>query len=318
MYRRRLRLGALAAAPPPRAVGARSSPLVAKVTAGLLAGAGAIHLALTPEHFREQVLYGVFFLGAAIVQLALAGVLVLRPTRWAFRLGVLSSGGLIATWLVTRALAPPFSASPERVTFAGVVASSVELAALLLLAVALPVDAATAERNPRFAWRWALAAGPAFALLFLFATGSLAWVETDLSKNVAVPSLLVDTADGWTFRSPWLTVVLGDHLLLGLSWVVAAFLVAAGVLVALNTGLTVGLARSARACRPQAGGVVAVAPAFLAAPTCCGAGLPIGFALGGGTALSVLAATPWLLLATTALLVGNLLLLLRRWRGSEP
>lgn len=290
------------------------SSLVAKVTALLLATAGVIHLVLTPEHFEEHVLYGVFFLGAATVQLVLAGALVLHPSALVFRVGVLSSGALIATWLVTRAVEPPFSSLPERVTFAGVLATSVELAALLLLAVALPVGATAQRTAPGFSLRWAVAAGLLFVLLFLFATGSLAWVGADMSQSAPVPSVQLDSSSGWTFQSPWLTIVLTDRLLFGTSWAVAVFLLAAGVLVSLNTGFTVGLARCAAACRPQAGGVLAVAPAFLAAPTCCGAGLPLGFALGGGTIAPVLSATPWLLLATTILLAGNLLFLLRRRR----
>lgn len=286
-----------------------------RVVALLLLVAGTIHLVLTPEHFEEHVLYGVFFLGAAIVQVGLALALVVRPTICVFRAGVLSSGALIGTWLVTRAVAPPFSEGPEPVSFAGVVASSVELAALLLLVVSLPVGQGRADERPRFAWPWAAATGPIFMALYLFATGGLARVQTDLSENLSVPSLVVDAGDGWTFQTPWLLIVLGDHLLLSTSWSVATFLVVVGALVSLTAGLVVGLARCAVACRPQAGGVAVVAPAFLAAPTCCGAGLPVGFALGGGTLGPVLSATPWLLLATTCLLSVNLVVLRRRWRA---
>src|SRR5262249_41416762 len=150
---------------------------------------------LTPEHFREQVLYGVFFLVAAIVQVGLAAALVLRPSAWVYRVGVLSSGGLIATWLVTRAVAPPLSPSPEGVTFAGIVASSVELGALLLLAVALPVGGRASMSEPRFARGWAAAAGPMFVLLFLFATGGLAHVPYDLAQQRSVPWLELDTSN---------------------------------------------------------------------------------------------------------------------------
>lgn len=291
--------------------------MVAKLSAAFLLVAAGIHLALTPEHFREQVLYGVFFLGAALVQLALVAALVLRPSAWVFRIGVLSSGGLIATWLVTRAVAPPLSPSPEGVTFAGVVASSVELGALLLLSVALPLGRAASAPLPRFSRGWAAVAGPAFVLLFLFATGSLAHVPYDLGSDRAVPWLDVDTSNGFSFRSPWVSVAFSEHVLLGTSWAVASFLALFGVLVSVTVGLTVGLARCPGACRPQAGGIMAVAPAFLAAPTCCGAALPIGLTLGGGTLVPVLSATPWILLGTVTLLGGNLLLLRRRWRAAR-
>jgi hypothetical protein len=296
---------------------AGSRPITAWVSAALIAAAGLIHLVLTPEHFREQTLYGVFFLAAALVQLMLAAVLLLRPTPWVFRVGALSSAGLIGAWLATRAVAPPFSSLPERVTLAGVLATGVELAALILLAALLPVGNGEAAGPPRFALPWALLAGPLFVLLYLVAVGALARVEADVSESVAVPSLSVDASNGWSLRSPWLVVALSDHVLLSTSWSVAAFVLIAGVLVALNTGLIVGLARSTRACRPQAGGVLAVAPALVAAPTCCGAGLPLGFALGGGTIAPVLAVTPWLLLATGMLLAANLAVLVRRWRAAR-
>lgn len=292
----------------------RSLPLASRTTAALLAVAGLIHLVLTPEHFREHPLYGGVFLGAALVQLALAATLAIRPSRRVYRVAVLSSGGLIGAWVATRAIAPPFSSLPEEVTLAGVLATGVELAALLLLASLLPVGAGRPAGRPRFALGWALAAGPLFALLYLLAVGALARVEADVSDTLPVPSLSVDTTAGFSFRSPWIVAALTDHLLLSTSWTVAAFLVLAGALMAVNTGLIVGLARSGAACRPQAGGVAAAAPALLAAPTCCGAGLPLGFALGGGTIAPVLAATPWLLLATVILLAANLALLHRRWR----
>jgi hypothetical protein len=296
---------------------ARSSRRLTAVTAALLLVAGVIHLVLTPEHFAEHVLYGVFFLCAAVIQLGLAAALVLHPTLWVFRVGVLSSGGLIATWLVTRAIRPPFSEAAEPVTLAGVLASAVELSALVLLAVALPVRTGRSTgSSPRFSWPWAVFVAPTFVVLFLFASGALARVDIDLSENLAVPSASVDATGGWSFRSPSLLVVLGDHVLLTTSWAVAAFVVLAGALVFLTAGLTVGLARCA-ACRPQAGGVVAVAPAFLAVPACCGAGLPLGFAFGGGAVAPLLSATPWLLLASILLLSVNLAVLRRRWRTMQ-
>lgn len=295
----------------------RSSPRLAIVAAGLLLVAAGIHLVLTPEHFEEKLLYGVFFLAASVVQLALVGLLLLRPSPSIYRVGVLSSAGLIVTWIVTRAFSTPLVPQPEPVTFAGVVASSVELGALFLLAVALPLGGAGSGPAPRFAWRWAAVAGPAFVLLVLFATGSLAYVHYDLSETGAVPRASLDAGDGFSFRSPWLFVAFTDRLVLSTSWSVAVFLLLAGTLVSLTAGLAVGLARCGGACRPQTGGVLAVAPAFVVAPTCCGAALPVGFALGGGTLMPVLAAGPWLLLGSSGLLTANLLLLRRRWRTAK-
>lgn len=190
--------------------------------------------------------------------------------------------------------------------------------------MASPLDAGASDERPRFAWRWAVATGPAFVLLFLFATGSLGRVEADLSRDATVPSFRLDSSNGWTFQSPWLTVVLSDHLLLGISWAVAAFLAVAGVLVAVNAGLN-RRARTVCARLPAAGRRGRRRRAcLLRRPDCCGGGLPVGFALGGGTLTPVLwatpwllLATPWLLLATACLLAGNLFLLRRRWRAAQ-
>src|SRR5688500_10471844 len=49
--------------------------------AGLLAGAGAVHLAMAPSHLGESAIEGGGFLVAGWVQLGLALALVLRVTR---------------------------------------------------------------------------------------------------------------------------------------------------------------------------------------------------------------------------------------------
>lgn len=310
----------------------RAAPLAVKVTAALLLVAAAINLALTSKHFEPPVLYqtqrgdsvvnvtsaspayGIFFLVASIAQVVLAAALLARPRPFVFRIAVLSSVGMIAGWLVVRATAPPLAPGP--VTFAGVIASSIELAALVLLAVSLPIGRPASADGPRFAKRWAALFGLTFAPLFLFASGSLAHVPFDLAKERPVPWINVDTSNGFSFLSPWISIAFSKHLELGISWAVAAFLVIAVVLVSLSAGLIVGLARTG-ACRPQASGVAAVAPAFFAVQTCCGASLPIGATLGGATLLPLISATPWLLLGDAILMIANLLLLRRRWRAAS-
>src|SRR5437870_2220778 len=46
-----------------------------------LAAAGLLHIALTPDHWRESPAAGVFFVGSSAAELALAAALVRRPTR---------------------------------------------------------------------------------------------------------------------------------------------------------------------------------------------------------------------------------------------
>lgn len=300
-------------------------------TAAVLLAAGATNLVLTREHFAPHVLYnnvrsgslgyGIFFLGASLAEILLAGALLLRPSPRVFRAGAPMAVGLIGGWLIARATAPPLV--PEFSSASADVGNGLELAAIVTLLIGLRIGV-SAEAKPRFARGWAALAGPTFALLFLLASGSLAHVPFNLAKQGATPWLHVDTSRGFGFASPWLGVAFSKHVILGASWAVLAFVVVAGALFALTAGLTVGLARCPRACRPQAPGIAAVAPAFVAVPTCCGAALPIGATLAGSSVLpwSVLgawtSATPWVLLGTVLLLSANLVLLARRWRSAVP
>ena len=136
----------------------------------------------------------------------------------------------------------------------------------------------------------------------------------DLEKQGSTPWIRADTSLGFGFLSPWISIAFSRHILLATSWAVLVFLVAAGAFFALTVGLTVGLARCPGTCRPQARGIAAATPAFVAVPTCCGAALPIGATLGGSTLLPLTSAAPWVLLAAVALLSANLVLLARRWR----
>jgi hypothetical protein len=289
------------------------------VLAQLLALAGGIHLLLTPEHFAERPAYGVFFFTAATWQLWLAGILALRadPPGWLYRLGIWGSLAIAALWVTTRTLAPPLPGGQvEPVTLAGVAATALELAALLALAAVLP---ATPSRptpgRPRFAAGWALLAGAGFALLFALASGTLVYTPTPLASGIPVPSLRLAPVP-LPLGSPLVTVFLTRHLYLLGPAAVFAFLGASAALLAVSTGLGVGLARAAPHCPPRRGGLAAVAPSLLAVPVCCGT--PLAAVLGTGAVLPLLRLTPWLLAATTALLAIHVATLWRRWQRGEP
>jgi len=146
-----------------------------------LTAAGAIPLVLTPEHFEEQAVYGIFFLVAALFQIVLAQLLVLRPGPRVIRAGAYGNAALLAIWIVTRVVAPPLGESPEPVTFLGVLAKGLELTALFLLLTLVPPAVKRDEAGrlglgrPRVAWWWALGTGAGFTLLFVFASGSLTY-----------------------------------------------------------------------------------------------------------------------------------------------
>jgi hypothetical protein len=80
--------------------------------AGASVGAASVHIAVTPEHFSESWLYGVFFVGASVVQLALALWLLARPSRSLIRAAVISNAGLVLLWLLSRSVGIPLG--PEQ------------------------------------------------------------------------------------------------------------------------------------------------------------------------------------------------------------
>jgi hypothetical protein len=77
----------------------------------LIAGAGTvsagIHAAVLPSHWREAVLYGLFFFAAAIGQLGLSLLALLSPTRRWLQANALVSIGLLGVWLQSRTVGIP-------------------------------------------------------------------------------------------------------------------------------------------------------------------------------------------------------------------
>lgn len=284
---------------------------VARVTLGALVGAaGLVHAVLIPEHFAERFTYGVFFVGAAAFQLVVAALLMGRrqPPPALYRAARWGSLGLVALWIVTRAVAPPGAAVPEEVSLAGVLATGLELAALLGLAVVVPPQPRP-RRRTGIAAGWGAFAGTAFALLFALASSTLVVQEEPLPPTVGVPSVAVY---GRTLGplSPWVQVVLSRHVYLHGSVMTLAFLVIAAVLVGTAVALAVDLARAAPECSPHRATWLSLAPAFVAVPSCCGAPL-VGF-LGVGVIAPLLSATPWILAATTAMLAVHVTVLAHR------
>ena len=65
-------------------------------------GAATIHFVVMPEHLREYVPYGLFFLVVAIGQVFLAVELVARPSRPLALVGATGSLALVSLWAVSR------------------------------------------------------------------------------------------------------------------------------------------------------------------------------------------------------------------------
>jgi len=133
--------------------------VVARVAAAALtAGAGAIHLAVVPDHLREYLLFGIFFAVVGAAQLG-AAVTLLRPTR-PLILGVaIGQALLVALWLVSRTTGLPIGPqpwTPEEIGVADVVCIGLELLSVAVLAGLLVRAGLGAALGARSA-----AAGPA-------------------------------------------------------------------------------------------------------------------------------------------------------------
>jgi hypothetical protein len=103
-------------------------------------GAATIHFAVIAQHLEEYWLFGAFFIGVAIAQLAWAMVVLIRPSRAVYLAGCVGNAVVAATWVVSRTTGLPLgpeSGEPESVGIADAVATAFEVViaagALLLL-----------------------------------------------------------------------------------------------------------------------------------------------------------------------------------------
>jgi hypothetical protein len=71
------------------------------------AAAAGVHAAVGPEHFREQVLFGLFFAGAALGQITWAFLMALRPSRALLVAAVLGNSAVLVLWAATRTVGLP-------------------------------------------------------------------------------------------------------------------------------------------------------------------------------------------------------------------
>jgi hypothetical protein len=106
---------------------AASGPLL--VVALCSAGAAAIHFGVAREHVAEWWLFGVFFVGSALAQLAWAIGALVRRTASILVAGAVGNAAIIALWVVTRTSGLPFgpdAGGAEAVGVADVAASVLE------------------------------------------------------------------------------------------------------------------------------------------------------------------------------------------------
>ena len=75
--------------------------------------AAGVHAAVGPMHFRELVLFGVFFTGSAVAQLGWSVLMVLVPSRRLLVAGLVGNAVFLALWLLTRTVGLPLGLMPS-------------------------------------------------------------------------------------------------------------------------------------------------------------------------------------------------------------
>ncbi len=105
------------------------SPALLNSAMLLTLGAAAIHFAVAPDHLAEYTIYGVFFIGLGLAQVALAAAVVLVPSQRLFTLAPAGTAAVIGLWLLSRTVGVPIAPipwHPEAVGFPDVVATLLE------------------------------------------------------------------------------------------------------------------------------------------------------------------------------------------------
>jgi hypothetical protein len=273
--------------------------------------AGLIHLALIREHFAEHFVYGLVFTALALFQLTLALLLGVRPGPRVYRLGIWGSGLIVLVYVLTRLIPLPGASAPEEVDALGIVATVLELAAVLLLALALP-EPATMQRARGAPLWWGLGSAGAFAPLWLIATGVMQWTDAVYPTSLA----WYGTAS-WSTLTPILAGSPLPHLWLAAPWwsLPAALLLAVlvGLTRWLSTRMLIAGSVSGRGRRAR---LLTLLPAGLAAPVCCSASTPLLALLGVPLVLGIWAAPFAVLLSAVLLTLSLVFLHVRGGRGT--
>jgi hypothetical protein len=273
--------------------------------------AGLIHLALIREHFAEQFVYGLVFTALALFQLTLALLLGVRPGPRIYQVGIWGSGLIVLVYVLTRLIPLPGAGAPEEVDALGIVATVLELAAVLLLALALPEPATTRRARGAPLW-WGLGSAVAFAPLWLIATGVVQWTDAVYPTSFAWYG-----TDFWSTLTPILAGSPLPHLWLAAPW----WILPAALLLAVLVGLTLWsstrmVVAGSLSGRGRRGNLLTLLPAGLAAPVCCSASTPLLALLGVPLVLGIWAAPFAVLLSAVLLTLSLVFLHVRGERGT--
>jgi hypothetical protein len=114
----------------PRAATTTASALAARLAAIASLGAGVIHFAVVPTHWREWLPSGIFFVFIALFQLIWAQWILARRSTAVLTVGIVGNVGAAALWALSRTAGAPFgphAGEPEVVQAAGLCALLLEV-----------------------------------------------------------------------------------------------------------------------------------------------------------------------------------------------
>ena len=129
----------------------------------LTLGAAAIHFSVAPDHLEEFPPFGILFLVVGLLQLALAGLVVMLPRRRVFATAMAVAVVCLLVWAVSRTVGLPVGphpGRPEALGLADALTSAFEVLSLLLFILLLRSSPPRSDRR-----LWLIPAVPIGVLL---------------------------------------------------------------------------------------------------------------------------------------------------------
>lgn len=143
------------------------------------AAAAGVHAAVGPAHFREGLVLGLFFAGAALAQVGWSLAMAVRPSRALLIAAMAGNSAVLLLWLVTRTIGlPGLLPGPEAIGLWDLSCGAWELAVVLAAGRVLRAEAGVALRLPAWpdwepsARTWALGSASLLPVLSLTGVGA--------------------------------------------------------------------------------------------------------------------------------------------------